>query len=206
MGYNPVTMPSNHAGLETSEPIKKKRSKTAVLLVVAAAALGTLFYAYVTSTGFLVSKMKNGDTKTRRWAVDQLIEKGGPAGETVLRMALDQNEDMEMRRLAVFVLGEIGYKKGRPELIGFFKKGPPVIRRQAAYALGRLGDKTVLPELVSAYPDAAKGLKIKILVAIGELGQKEGLGVAQSAAQSEDENIRVTAEFVVEKIREKNRP
>jgi HEAT repeat protein len=170
-----------------------------VLLGLAVIGAG-IAYHYL-STDYLVSAISNDSQQKRRWAVDMLILKGQAAGKPVMAIAMDGSSDHETRRLAIFILGEIHYRDGAPQLTGFFRGDDLVLREQAAYALGRLGDPAFAAELISGYENAPKGLKMKILSALGELGGTEGIRLLKSEAENNgDGTIRDTARFALGKI------
>lgn len=173
-----------------------------ILLLVVVIGLGAV--SHYTSTAYLKTKFTSDNPKMRRWAVAQVVKKGVSAGPEMLKMAGDRTLSVESRRIAVFVLGEIGYMEGKKELITVFKTDELVLRGQAAFALGRMGDESVLPELISAYDSAPKGLKLKIISALGELGHPGGMELVARALEDSDELIRQTAEYALIKIKEKN--
>ena len=175
-----------------------------ILLLVVVIGLGAVLH--YTSTTYLKTKFTSDNPKMRRWAVTQVVKKGGSAGPEMLEMVRDRTLPVEARRIAVFVLGEIGYMEGKEELIRVFKTDEIVLRGQAAFALGRMGDESALPELLSAYESAPKGVKLKIISALGELGHPGGQALLKKAAGSSDELIRQTAEYALVKIKEKNGP
>ncbi|GMT41950.1 MAG: hypothetical protein IEMM0002_0361 [bacterium] len=173
-----------------------------LLLFVVLVIMGII--SYYTSSHYFESKLTSENPKTRRWAVNQMVEKGQSAGPAMLKIAVDARQDLEMRRLALFVLGEIKYSEGAGELLEIFADGPLVLREQSAYALGRIGDNNVLPDFVAAYSRAPKGLKLKILSAMGELGNLSAIETLAAAVSDDDELIRQTAELALKKIRQKN--
>jgi len=176
-----------------------------VLLAIFIAGMASVIY--FSSTGYLKSKFSSDSVVLRRWAVDQVVKKGESAGPQMLELLNDAAQEVETRRLAVYVLGEVKYEKSAGELLKIFSESEHlVLRGQAAFALGRMGDVSALPELVSGYEGAPKGLKLKIISALGELGDKGGLALVEKAAGSGDDLLKQTAEYALIKITEKNDP
>lgn len=174
-----------------------------VLLAVFIAGMAGVIY--FSSTGYLKTKFESDSVVLRRWAVDQVVKKGESAGPEMLEIAGDTTREVETRRIAIFVLGEIKYRKGAGELLKIFSKNEHLIlREQAAFALGRMGNVSALPELVSGYEGAPKGLRLKIISALGELGDKGGLSLLETAAESSDDLLKQTAQYALGKIRQKN--
>lgn len=187
-------------GSRTGKPFAPKL--LIILLLVVVLGLGAV--SHYTSTSYLKTKFTSDNPKMRRWAVSQVVKKGASAGPEMLEMVRDRTLPVESRRIAVFVLGEIGYTEGKEELIRVFKTDELVLRGQAAFALGRMGDESALPELLSAYESAPKGLQLKIISALGELGDNGGRPLLKKAAGSGDELIRQTAEYALIKIKGKS--
>ncbi|MBI5638075.1 MAG: HEAT repeat domain-containing protein [Nitrospinae bacterium] len=166
---------------------------------------GLLMLAYWLSPGHLVTMLNDGNPAKKRWAADTLIGKGAGAGATVLDAAADPSLDPELRRMAVFILGEMHYTAAEPRLIALMKGGDAVLGGQAAFALGRMGDDAALPELLGAYDGAPKGLKLRILAALGELGNMGGAELLKKeAARADDGLIQDTAHQAVLKMKEKH--
>jgi HEAT repeat protein len=182
------------------KPVKKGLLVVLLLIFIA----GIAAAMYFTSISFLVSKFTSDDPKMRRWAVNQVVKKGESAGPHMIKMVEDKTLEVELRRLAIFVLGEVKYKEGITKLLKIFSEGDHLIlREQAAFALGRMGDHRVLSELVTGFDSAPKGLKLKIISALGELGSPGGLEVIERALDSKDDLIRQTAEYALIKLKEK---
>ena len=172
-----------------------------VYLLLAVFIVGMVSVIYFSSTGYLKSKFSSDSVVLRRWAVDQVVKKGGSAGSHMLALVGDTAQEVETRRLAIYVLGEIKYLESSGELLKvFFENDHLVLREQAAFALGRMGDVSALPEILSAYESAPKGLKLKIISALGELGDSGGIPLLKKAAGSGDELIKQTAEYALGKI------
>jgi len=176
-----------------------------VYVLIAIFIAGMVGVIYFSSTGYLKSKFASDSVVLRRWAVDQVVKKGESAGPQMLEMINDAAQEVETRRIAIFVLGEIKHRKSAGELLEiFYKSEHLVLREQAAFALGRMGDVSALPKLVSGYESAPKGLKLKIISALGELGDKGGLALVEKAAGSSDDLLKQTAEYALGKITKKN--
>ena len=175
-----------------------------VYLLLAIFIAGMVSVIYFSSTGYLKSKFSSDSVVLRRWAVDQVVKKGASAGSQMLGLVGDTTQEVETRRLAIYILGEIKYLKSSGELLKIFSENEYlVLREQAAFALGRMGDVTALPELLSAYESAPKGLKLKIISALGELGDSGGEPLLKKAAGSGDELIKQTAEYALGKLTKK---
>jgi HEAT repeat protein len=156
---------------------------------------------YLTSPEFLVTLLSSDNVQSRRWAADELVRQGDGAGKQALGVAMNQSVDLEARRLAIFILGEIHYREATPQLLSFFKGDNPTLQEQSAYALGRMGDASLGPELVSAYDAAPKGLKMKIISALGELPTEPGKALLKrESATSTDETIRGAAAYSYNKL------
>ncbi|MBI3582305.1 MAG: HEAT repeat domain-containing protein [Nitrospinae bacterium] len=186
--------------------------KTGRVLVIVGWAFGLCFVAviaaaiYLTSPGFLVKMLSSDDVRHRRWAADELVRQGEGAGKRSLALATDTRADAEARRLAVFVLGEIGYRESTPELLALFRGGDPVLREQSAYALGRMGDAAVAPELIGAYEGAPKGVKMKIIAALGELPTERGISLLKRESEAgTDDTLKDAAAYALKKIAEKEK-
>ncbi len=169
-------------------------------------AMGMAVIAYWISPGNLVGMLNSEKPAQKRWAADMLINKGvGRAGTTVLGAAVDPARDPEIRRMAIFILGEIHSVDAEPQLIALMKGNDPILSEQAAFALGRLGDDAVLNELLATYESAPKGLKLRILAGLGELGNTAAATLLQKeAARSDDDLMQATARQALSKLREKH--
>ena len=179
---------------------KPERGKF-VYLLLAIFVVGMVSVIYFSSTGYLKSKFTSDSVMMRRWAVDQVVKKGLSAGPQMLGLVGDTTLEVETRRLAIYVLGEIKYLESSGELLKIMSENEHlVLREQSAFALGRMGDVSALPELLSAYESAPKGIKLKIISALGELGDAGGLPLIETAAASSDELIKQTAEYALGKI------
>lgn len=167
---------------------------------------GLLLLVYWLSAAHLVTMLNDANPAKKRWAADMLISKGADsAGATVLAVASDPSLDPEVRRMAVFVLGELHYTAAEPRLFVLMKEGDPVLGGQAAYALGRMGDDAVLWQLLAAYDGASKGLKLRILAGLGELGNTGGaVLLKREAANADDDLIHDTAGQALVKMKEKH--
>ncbi len=167
---------------------------------------GLLWLVYWLSPGHLVTMLTDANPAKKRWAVDTLIGKGpDSAGATVLEAATDPGLDPEVRRVAVFILGEMHYKAAEQRLIALMKEGDAVLAGQAAFALGRMGAVGALPELLGAYDGAPKGIKLRILASLGELGNPDGAPLLmREGARADDDLIRDTARQAVMKMKEKH--
>ncbi len=181
--------------------------KTSRVLTIVGWVFGLCFVAviaaafYFTSPGFLVKMLSSDDVQHRRWAADELVRQGEGAGKRSLALVMDPLADSEARRLAVFVLGEIGYRESTPELLSLFRGDNMVLREQAAYALGRMGDAAVAPELIGAYESAPKGVKMKIIAALGELPTERGiLLLKKESASITDDTLKDAAAYALKKI------
>lgn len=153
---------------------------------------------YFTSPGFLAKLLASDNVQNRRWAADEMVSQGEGAGKAALETATNPEANLEARRLAIFVLGEIRYRVATPQLLAFFKGDNPTLREQSAYALGRIGDASVAPELIGAYETAPKGLRIKIIAAMGELVTEQGMELLKREATSgTDETIRDAANYAL---------
>ena len=159
---------------------------------------------YYTSSGRHISNLSSENVEKRRFAADQLIEKGEAAGKPALKAATDKTLDRETRRLAIFVLGQIRYPDAKEPLLAIMRDEAPLLRQQAAYSLGRLSDPSLLPELEAAYRSGDKGLKAKIIFGLGEAkgeAAKAGLPLLEAAAKSDDEFLRAAAELAIDKVK-----
>lgn len=167
---------------------------------------GLLLLAYWLSAAHLITMLNDVNPAKKRWAADMLIGKGASgAGAAVLEVAADPTLDPELRRMAVFILGEMHYTAAEPRLVALMKEGDAVISGQAAFALGRMGADTALQALLGAYDGAPKGLKLRILAALGELGNADGAPLLKKeAARTDDDLIRDTANQAVIKMKEKH--
>ncbi len=181
---------------------KKSRVLTIVGWVFGLSFVAVIAVAfYFTSPGFLVKMLSSDDVRHRRWAADELVRLGEGAGKRSLALATDPRADPEARRLAVFVLGEIGYRESTPELLSLFRGGDPVLREQSAYALGRMGDAAVAPELIGAYENSPKGVKMKILAALGELPTEKGILLLKRESEAgTDDTLKDAAAYALKKI------
>lgn len=167
---------------------------------------GLLLLVYWLSAVHLVTMLNDANPAKKRWAADMLISKGADsAGAIVLDTASDRSLDPEIRRMAVFVLGELHYTAAEPRLFALMKEGDAVLGGQAAYALGRMGDDAVLGQLLAAYDGAPKGLKLRILAGLGELGNTGGAALLKrEAANGDDDLIHDTARQALVKMKEKH--
>ena len=167
---------------------------------------GLMLLLYWLSPSHLVTMLNDVSPAKKRWAADMLIGKGaGSAGATVLDVAADPARDPEVRRMAVFILGEMHCTAAEPRLIALMKGGDAVLSGQAAFALGRIGDDAALRELLGVYDGAPKGLKLRILAALGELGNVGGCSLLKKeAARADDDLIRDTANQALIKMNEKH--
>jgi len=198
-GKGRVVVNTNLAGED------KKRPNNIPLFV---ALLGFLFLviglvgiAYFTSYSYTFSKFYDGDPKIRRWAVDTMVKKGDEVGERMLAVAKNSDEHPEVRRLAIFVLGEIKYKPALPSLIVMLKNAPIMLREQVAYALGQYARSELAFELISAYPTAPKGLKMKIIISLGNIGGSDSIELLKKEAVSGDALISKASEIALAKAR-----
>lgn len=183
---------------------KRPRGKF-IYILLAIFIVGMVCAVYFSSTGYLKSKFESDSVSLRRWAVDQIVKKGSSAGPQMLKTAKDASQVVETRRLAIYVIGEVKYKKGSEELLKiFYENEHLVLREQSAFALGRMGDASVLPKLVAGYENAPKGLKLKIISALGELGDVGALPLVEKAAASGDELMKQTALYALGQIRKKS--
>lgn len=167
---------------------------------------GLLLLVYWLSAAHLVTMLNSDSPAKKRWATDMLIGKGAAsAGAVVLDVATNPALDPELRRMAVFILGEMHHAVAEPMLVALMKEGDAVLSGQAAFALGRMGAEAALPELLGAYDGAPKGLKLRILAALGELGNADGAALLKKeAARADDDLIRDTANQAVIKMKEKH--
>lgn len=198
-------MSATYSDYEEKDEGKKDLAAKTVTAVLAVFIVGIALIAHFTSIDYLVSRLESSDPAKRKAAVEKIIRKGQEAGYATLSLALNKEADLEARRIAVFLLGEIRYEDAKKELLKLLKKSPPVIQGQAAYALGRLGDVKVMPSLTSAYRRAPKGVKIKILSALGELGDASAIGFLSRAAGDNKKAIRNAAASALNKIKIKNK-
>lgn len=181
--------------------------KTSRFLTIVGWVFGLCFVAviavafYFTSPAFLVKMLSSDDVGHRRWAADELVRQGKDAGKRSLVLVMDPHADSEARRLAVYVLGEIGYRESTPELLSLFRGDNLVLREQSAYALGRMGDAAVAPELIGAYEDAPKGVKMKIIAALGELPTERGILLLKRESEGgTDDTLKDAATYALQKI------
>jgi len=164
------------------------------LFVIALAGL-----IYYTSTTYAMSKFRSTDSESRRWGVNRLVSIGEGAGKPMFRLATDKNAETELRRLSIYVLGEIKYAPAESTLAAMLKEGPVILRAQSAYALGRFGDRKYLPDLMDAYRTGPRGVKLKSITALGEIGGAEAVDLLKTAEKSDDDLVSMTARYALEK-------
>jgi len=153
---------------------------------------------FLSTTRFLLDRLYSDDVKTQRWAVDSLIERGEGVAPSVLALAEDTDEDLEIRRLAIYVLGEVHSEKTVSNLIKLLETAPEELRPQAVYALRKIKDPLALEALIRAYRTGSKFVKVKALMAMGEMDEEKIIPILKEAGKSNDKLIREIAETALE--------
>lgn len=105
----------------------------------------------------------------RNAAVEVLVKLGRPAVLPLQRHARD--EDRDVRKFVMDILGDIGGVDAVPILIGALDDQDPNVAAAAAENLGKIGDGRALPPLVQSLAKPDIWLRHTILEALGRIGR-----------------------------------
>ena len=94
----------------------------------------------------------------------------------------------EVRKTAVWALGEIESPNGVPHLLPFLKDEIPEIRTQAAWALGEIDSRAQWPALTAAIGDRDPKVREMVVWALGEI--EDASAVDGLAKVLGDANVR----------------
>ncbi|MFQ5560242.1 MAG: HEAT repeat domain-containing protein [Nitrospinota bacterium] len=158
-----------------------------------------------TSNFFLKTQIYSDNPKVKRWAIDTLVEKGASVVPSILPIAEDEEEEEEIRRAAVFILGEVHEEKTAPNLITLMNEGPLLIRQQAAYSLRKMKDPVAFEALREAYKTGPHPVRAKALFALGEMDNPKVLPILKEALLSPDTYFREVAGAALEIQRSKKK-
>ncbi len=117
----------------------------------------------------------------------------------ILQEALSK-EDPNVRRRAVYALGEIGSEAAVPALVEALNDEDPNVRWSAAEALGEIGSEAIVPVLVKVLNSEDPNVRESAAEALGEIGNKAAVPALVKALNDEDPNVRESAVYALRKI------
>ncbi len=99
-----------------------------------------------------------------------------PISELVSTMTSCLNdEDLEIRRTTVYVVGLMKLKQMKNQLLACLKDSDEVIRDLAAFSLGHLDDRAVVPLLLDALKDVSPAVRTSAIYALGLIGDPQAI-------------------------------
>jgi HEAT repeat protein len=124
-----------------------------------------------------------------------------------LSKILDTEEDVNIRRLIVVTIGEIGDVTGVDALVGALKDSDETIRENAARYLIRIG-KPAIEKLISVLKDKdtdpiVKKHAVTIVGKVSKKGDKRVLNVMLAALEDENDEVRRNAAIILGRIGDK---
>ncbi|HKK20118.1 MAG TPA: HEAT repeat domain-containing protein, partial [candidate division Zixibacteria bacterium] len=120
----------------------------------------------------LIKFLAHGDIGTRNLAAEILVRFGGEAVPALI--AEIENDDHDVRKFIVDVLGMIGDERSTGAICGRLHDSNINVVCSAAEALGEIGSSATIPELVEAYrrtPD----VRLQAVEALGKIGDPSTL-------------------------------
>ncbi|MFZ3090023.1 MAG: tetratricopeptide repeat protein [Nitrospirota bacterium] len=109
----------------------------------------------------IINLFNDEDPLVREEVLKVLVQMKSPSASDLLLMGL-WDEKVNVRRKAVYLLGQKRYKHSLEPLTGALNDSDAIVRIYAAEALGNLGNQKALPALI----EAAAGTKDNSLIAI----------------------------------------
>jgi HEAT repeat protein len=93
-----------------------------------------------------------------------------------LRVALETDPDVRVRRQAVIALGKIGSHSALPAILKAASDKDPQLRANAVSVLGTLGDRSEVPVVIRALNDGSTDVQTSAVEALGNLGDSSAVG------------------------------
>ncbi|GAM08186.1 phycocyanobilin lyase subunit alpha [Geobacter sp. OR-1] len=118
----------------------------------------------------MVGLLRASDNAGLRNSACEALEKFGEKSVPVLSRYID-DEDHDVRKFVIDVLGNIGSQEPVPLLIRALRDEDPNVSSAAAENLGKIGDPRAVPELVAVLDRGNISLCYTVLEALGRIGK-----------------------------------
>lgn len=125
------------------------------------------------------------------------------AGERLVELLRDEEEDIEARRGAAYSLGKLKHADGIMPLVESLCEKE--LRWNAALALGRYPDKMVGNILVNCLRDRDTGIREGATWALGELGSQRTVSALEEASEDENKAVSRGAEWALRRMEHRRR-
>jgi HEAT repeat protein/beta-lactamase regulating signal transducer with metallopeptidase domain len=126
------------------------------------------------------------------WALGEIDDKRSGAVEAL--GAVVRDPDAEVRRQAVWALGELEAATAVPMLIPALKDADTETRKQAAWALGEIQSKDAVEALTPVTKDADVEVRKQAVWALGNIEDKRALPALEAAVR--DANVEVRRQAI----------
>ncbi|HVQ30152.1 MAG TPA: M56 family metallopeptidase [Vicinamibacteria bacterium] len=113
-----------------------------------------------------------------------------------------RDTDSEVRKEAVYALGELRAPQGAPALASALSDQDAEVRSQAAFALGQIRSEAAVGPLTTALADKAPEVRQQAVFALGQIRARSAVDGLTTALKDPNEEVRQQAAFALGQIRD----
>jgi len=150
--------------------------------------------------------IEKGEPKVRSAAAEALsyLANSGNVVAIDFMKKLANQDDEELRTIALISLGRNGNFSAREGLIKLLKHKNPTTRGDAIEALSIIGDESIVPHLIPLLEDSDLDVRMKTCYALGQIGSREATKPLINLLNDKEPSIRGAAAMALGLIGDEN--